>query len=944
MRNVFIKYDPQEIETSITVDWKPLKKSSLLNIAKGVRLADWIDKLPQILRDEYNSKKFVINFNGTAQDAELVKNVIKKANDSGMNLKFEHTAVFKPTEEKNVQRTVNKETSIKKDKKNDTVESSDKVHDVFIRHEPYGVNKDIVNIVTVDWQAIEISSRLYLDLNMDFYLWVKRLPQVLKEEYKSNNFKISFNGTVKDFQYLETIVDAANKNGMKISAKHINVIEEKNQTTKTENNSVKNKYQKDVQKNVNQTANQNIKGDKSMRQVYIKYNPFIVTTEIKVDNQPVKKSSGLYITPESNKRLQTWIDELPDILKDEFNTSKFDIKFKGTKLDFQDVKYALDKANNNGFKIRYSFEQTKNEIADKEQQIKKLFDETQNGLCAEFKEADFRAEFNKLYNTEFPIDIIATMSSGKSTLINALLRKKLMPSKNAACTATITRIKDSDKKIYSAKVYDKNGRQIESQANLSLDCMNRLNTDERVSTIEVEGDIPFVSANDMSLVLVDTPGANNARDENHMKTTYKEIEDSANLILYIIDGTKEFTNDDDILLRKIADSMKAKGKQSKERFLFVLNKLDNFSKDDDSIKDTITRGKKYLRELGIENPIILPASAGTALDIRTILKDIDTKQPIEQAVMQYMMSKPDVFQCLSKIMLINKNPFLHLEQFSDDLPLSVQEEVNNKLEEAIKNHDFAQEALVHTGIIGIEAAIRMYVEKYSRPSKIKDVVDVFRKKIEGADTFNRFKQAMMAKGEQRKRLLSQIDYIEKRINEAKSGLDLRTKINNLDLEQGMGAKIRDIVKQVGMVRFDKMAEVRGKQFELSEAKYYGAQYEKIARNLDSTIQVSIEKVVKDRVINVANDLMTEYEKRIKKLADELNAISGISIEPLKLLSSKLTRFRTTEDVFNSFMKVKRVEDGTVKVDNPARKGFFGFFKFWKPSKIEETIYKNVRYV
>ena len=944
MRNVFIKYDPQEIETSITVDWKPLKKSSLLNIAKGVRLADWIDKLPQILRDEYNSKKFVINFNGTAQDAELVKNVIKKANDSGMNLKFEHTAVFKPTEEKNVQRTVNKETSIKKDKKNDTVESSDKVHDVFIRHEPYGVNKDIVNIVTVDWQAIEISSRLYLDLNMDFYLWVKRLPQVLKEEYKSNNFKISFNGTVKDFQYLETIVDAANKNGMKISAKHINVIEEKNQTTKTENNSVKNKYQKDVQKNVNQTANQNIKGDKSMRQVYIKYNPFIVTTEIKVDNQPVKKSSGLYITPESNKRLQTWIDELPDILKDEFNTSKFDIKFKGTKLDFQDVKYALDKANNNGFKIRYSFEQTKNEIADTEQQIKKLFDETQNGLCAEFKEADFRAEFNKLYNTEFPIDIIATMSSGKSTLINALLRKKLMPSKNAACTATITRIKDSDKKIYSAKVYDKNGRQIESQANLSLDCMNRLNTDERVSTIEVEGDIPFVSANDMSLVLVDTPGANNARDENHMKTTYKEIEDSANLILYIIDGTKEFTNDDDILLRKIADSMKAKGKQSKERFLFVLNKLDNFSKDDDSIKDTIARGKKYLRELGIENPIILPASAGTALDIymNLVNKNIDTTNDFEDVRDKYE-DNDDIYECLNAVRKMNRREFLHLEKYAE-LPASVQEEVNKKLEEAKEKHDFAQEALVHTGIIGIEAAIRMYVEKYSRPTKIKDVVDLFFRKIEEADSFSKLQSKMETNKNDRRRLLGQIEFIEKRIKDAKQGLDLQSEIDKLDLKAGITDKIRTITQKGTDKIVDKRDSVNGRQLSWEEVERLKKELDKLAKEIDVDTQVSIEKLINEKIVQTANTLLKKYQQRIASLSNELSMVNGINIDPFKLISSKFIEFKNVTDVFNKIKMMKTVEDGTVKVDNPERKGFFGFFKFWKPNKIEVTKYKNVSFV
>lgn len=35
----------------------------------------------------------------------------------------------------------------------------------------------------------------------------------------------------------------------------------------------------------------------------------------------------------------------------------------------------------------------------------------------------------------FPMLVVATMSSGKSTLINALLGQQILPSKNAACTA-----------------------------------------------------------------------------------------------------------------------------------------------------------------------------------------------------------------------------------------------------------------------------------------------------------------------------------------------------------------------------------------------------------------------------------------------------------------------------------------------------------------------------
>ena len=49
------------------------------------------------------------------------------------------------------------------------------------------------------------------------------------------------------------------------------------------------------------------------------------------------------------------------------------------------------------------------------------------------------------------------MSAGKSTLINALLGKKLMPSSQEACTATISEIQDNDKEIFEAQAFDKDG-------------------------------------------------------------------------------------------------------------------------------------------------------------------------------------------------------------------------------------------------------------------------------------------------------------------------------------------------------------------------------------------------------------------------------------------------------------------------------------------------------
>ena len=51
-----------------------------------------------------------------------------------------------------------------------------------------------------------------------------------------------------------------------------------------------------------------------MKKVKIKYNPYIVKTEITVDGQKPKANSALNV---GKKRLQEWVEKLPQILLDE---------------------------------------------------------------------------------------------------------------------------------------------------------------------------------------------------------------------------------------------------------------------------------------------------------------------------------------------------------------------------------------------------------------------------------------------------------------------------------------------------------------------------------------------------------------------------------------------------------------------------------------------------
>ena len=270
--------------------------------------------------------------------------------------------------------------------------------------------------------------------------------------------------------------------------------------------------------------------------------------------------------------------------------------------------------------------------------------------------------------------MVATMSAGKSTLINSMLREKLMPSKQEACTAIITKIKDNDNDSWEGEVYNKGGRLTETHQNLTYNIMERLNADEEVSEIRAEGNIPFVTAEDVSLVLVDTPGPNNSRDPQHKKVQSEFLgKSSKSLVLYIMEGT--FGSDDDnTLLHRVADSMDVGGKQSKDRFIFVVNKMDDRRKEDGATEQTLSRIREYLKRHGIMNPNLFPAAALPALNIRMIQSKTDE------------VDEDTLDETELKVRKLNRNEQLHFEEYAV-LPVSIKGEIKNQLAEASENNE-----------------------------------------------------------------------------------------------------------------------------------------------------------------------------------------------------------------------------------------------------------------
>lgn len=613
----------------------------------------------------------------------------------------------------------------------------------------------------------------------------------------------------------------------------------------------------------------NYQEEKEMRKIFIKHNPYRLETEIKIDGKPLKKDSKLNF---EKLRLQEWIDELPELLLNECAEKEYEILFHGTILDYEDVVAMAEEAKAKGIAIKVEHIPAK-EVKDKETAIREIFEEIQNGPFEELKKPDVVRAFEMAVSSDFEVDVVATMSAGKSTLINSLLGQKLMPSKQKACTAKITEIKDNDADHFSAKAYDNDGKEIESCEYLELSRMENYNSNPSISKIRAEGNIPFVTSDDISLILVDTPGPNNSSDPEHKAATYRMLSESSKaVVLYIMNGTQLQTTDDNNFLSHVADSMKVGGKQSRDRFIFVVNKLDDFDVEEDSIETSLEDVRKYLVGNGIENPNIYPASARTALNIRTILKNsegIDSAQKIEKIK--------------STVNEFNTTEEKHFERYAP-LPASVKRQVEDRLEEAIRKGDDNEQALIHSGIVSIEEAIRMYVRKYAKAAKIKNIADTFYQRIESAQTFETTRLQISENEEKKEEIHNRIEMIKGKI---KNRQDYKKEV--LDLKETHVQRLEEITNNIFLKAQKKIhnrimsieKDLTGKaaQDECDKLNTYFA-------DLDAEVKVDLEKSISDCVINKATSLLEEYKNDLSELSDGMNTEDYI-IDPFKIMKGEV---------------------------------------------------------
>ena len=446
----------------------------------------------------------------------------------------------------------------------------------------------------------------------------------------------------------------------------------------------------------------------NMTEIFIKYNRFLDEMLCTIDGEGLKNSSNLNY---QGNCFSKWAVSFPSILLKECNRKSFNVSFCGIREDFvvlEQILLSANKDRNFKFNITFLDENIREESIE---YLKKLI---KNSSFEKLKEVFSNANF-EVKKEQFHVNIISTEASGKSTLVNALLGKNLMPAKNETCTPVVTEIKDIDRNVFVAETY-MNDKSIIKYKDCSLEMLENLNNKEDVCLIKVEGDIPFIDSDELSLVISDTPTTVNVRNEDYkyfrgyLLDGRKEWK-SKPVVLYVLNYWSIGMIDVGNLLRSIAAEINSGDEWDKKRFLFAINKLDLMDLNEESIDNIFSKVKKFLIENGIENPKLFTISALTALRIRILKNNLNDNNDNYESYIR-------------KLDYITQNNNFCLERYSSLSP-EIKTVVTRELEELnYKLHQHVdllamleaknQIALIRTGIIGLEYTIKELMNEYSR--------------------------------------------------------------------------------------------------------------------------------------------------------------------------------------------------------------------------------------
>lgn len=211
--------------------------------------------------------------------------------------------------------------------------------------------------------------------------------------------------------------------------------------------------------------------------------------------------------------------------------------------------------------------------------------------------------------------IVGTMSSGKSTLINALAGRKIAKVKTTVCTTAVSHFynrPEGDEILFS-----------DGCSSVYLDEGTTDRIDNSLVALKFMGGLK-----DNPIVLMDTPGINYAYDSRHREITQKAIASKDYDAIICVVNSAYLESEESQSLVEIVSKVKNK------KIIFVLNQFDRFDPEDDSIEESINQFKSILERMK-PTAYVAPLSARAALLFKLFRKEENLSNSEKNELLEY---------------------------------------------------------------------------------------------------------------------------------------------------------------------------------------------------------------------------------------------------------------------------------------------------------------------
>lgn len=609
-----------------------------------------------------------------------------------------------------------------------------------------------------------------------------------------------------------------------------------------------------------------------MKTIEISYNPYKMITKMLIDGIDVCQNDSYdkfkeFI--ENEIPLQTWVEPISYLdwqglvneVSDPDYNDEVKLIFSGRKIDFDDLKRSIKDQNeerSEETRVIYHYQHKKvlddkilsQNIEDvvaelKSDRFRELVSQrTTEGLTQKYEELDENYTIAK--ENVFYIVLAGVYSSGKSTLLNTLIRHDILPTSSRTCTSKNCRIRHdgslgakislagygvkdeesgTEPVIIKKKIYDSD--EDCAAAFLEICPIKEKDTEDNfpdVETMEIGVDLSHlypdsVNKENFTIVLIDTPGMDSAQSSEDGSNKHAEIAleaismDSKPMIILCVDANKYEDKSIGEFMREIIAQAQEEGSGFNDRFLFLMNKSDSIQyKQDESAEaakaafaEYLTDSSKWnikcneddLKQLAEEASHFVPRVFMTASLIAFAIQKgaMDfTDEELDDPYKEDLSDKLEDF--VKRICGRRKRPNYYLSKYCD-IPNYRKDEIDAEFEQALEGEDDIHAAKLQCGIVSVESAIKDYIERYAYPIKVRGLLDTFEDILEDV---NGFTTGVLADLNQAKRELGEKSSERREASERKESAN--EKIAALEKAK---RKIDEQLKALNDIKFDSNA-------------------------------------------------------------------------------------------------------------------------------------------